>query len=90
MNNYIDLVIVEVDDVKILCQAPEFSHLKKGDKVIVGGHMVDVIASDCFSLDASNETLNLVMNAFDMECIDDIPKLASKVLISDFIYKERG
>ena len=84
---FIDFVIVNVDDEKVLCKAPSFSYLKKGDKVMLNDYlMVDVIASDTFSADERNTNMKMILEAFGVESIDKIPTLKAKVEIRDFIY----
>lgn len=86
--DYIDLAVIEVDGVRIICQAPMFSYLKEGDKVMIGNHIVDVIASDSLRNDENDETVNLVLKACDVEHLSDVPKLTAKVIIREFIYDD--
>ena len=89
---YIDFVIINLDDgfgkVKDLCTAPPFSHLLRGDKVMIGTMMAEVIASETFTNDDNNPTTRMVLDAFDKKSISDVMKLTARVKIIDFIYHD--
>lgn len=85
---FIDFVIVNVDeDVRVLCKAPSFSHLKEGDKVMLNDYlMVDVITSETFPDDERNSGVKMILEAFNRPSIKEVPSLKSKVNFVDFIY----
>ena len=86
--DFIDFVVVNVDeDVRVLCKAPSFSHLKNGDKVMLNDYlMADVIISDTFPDDEKNSAVKMILEAFNRPSIKEVPSLKAKVDIRDFIY----
>lgn len=83
---WIDLVIVDVDVTKLLCRAPRWSHLKKGDKVVLCEQTVEVVASDTFS--TTDKSIKMILNAFDFDHLKEVPKLTANVIIDEFIYDD--
>lgn len=85
--SFVDLVIVNVDGEKILCVAPDFSYLKEGDFVMINEHlMVNVVKSDTFPKDETNKGVEMILTAFGVDHIDELPKIKAKVSIHDFEY----
>lgn len=89
---YVDFVIVNIDDEKKLYKAPEFSHLQKDDMVTVPTMVVafPVVASDSFIADDNDPTVKMILNIFEYENIESVPKLTAKVNVIKFDWAERG
>lgn len=89
--NYVDFVIVDVDNGKRLYLAPEFSYLKRGERVIVPdmSEPVSVIASNSFKADDKDPTVKMILNTFDFGKLKEVPKLVAKEKIIKFEWSEK-
>lgn len=91
---YIDFVIVSVDDEfgnnKGLCKAPPFSHLMRGDRVMLGTMAATVIASDTFTNKDNDKTTRMILDAFDKKSISDVQRLTARVEIIELMYDWEG
>ena len=83
---YVDFVIVDKFGTKALYRAPEFSHLKRGDKVMDDALTYDVIASGSFIADETKTPTKMVLDTFDYTSIENVPKLTAKVNFVNFKY----
>ena len=89
--SYIDIVLCETCTGKReVFQAPRFSHLAKGDMVIVesgdGEEMTNVVASVSISTNESEE-LSFIKAALNFE-IEDLSQIKKKIVFRTFDYKE--
>ena len=78
----------EIDNEPILFRAPAFSHLRKGDLVIVETEIADQMAKvvACCSLtDGDKDTIDLIMN---MAQAGDIKKVLAKLVYKQCEYEE--
>ena len=91
MRDYIDLVLCETCNGKReVFRAPAFSHLSKGEMVIVetdeGEEMTNVVSSLCISPREIDE-LAFITKALKFE-VDELRKIKSKVVFRTLEYKE--
>lgn len=90
MSEYIDLVVCKHygNDTPFLFQAPAWSHLKEGDRVVVdtrkGEHEATVVFSDC--VDVESDEMNLAICASNATL--PLRKVLKKVVYREFEYKE--
>ncbi len=86
-SDYIDLVLVDTIVVgEVLCYAPGFSYLKKGDDVLYGidgsGSVTSVL-----TVGVKSEVYDFVVNAAGAH--EPLPKITSKVVYEAFSYDEQ-
>ena len=92
MRDYIDLVLCDTCTGKRdVYQAPRFTHLNRGDMVIVesgeGEEMTNVVASISINLEESEE-LNFIKAALGITEIEELNRIKSKVVFRALDYKE--
>ena len=89
MSSYIDLVLVkhQGSDKKYLFQAPSWSYLDAGDKVIVdnsNNEPAEVVA--CHTLDGNSQEFNFICEVAGATL--PLKKVIAKVRLSTFDYKD--
>lgn len=85
MNDYIDLVLIRFNDETHLCYAPQFSHLEKGDLVVLEDDSTGIVIKSITLGKYDEEVIDFIK---EMIGTDTLIRITAKVVYEKLSYEE--